>query len=134
MPSLASTAHGTVLELGPGTGNQLARYNLDKVIHIYGIESNVAFAEPLNAKIDETKLGDKYTPIFCRIEDIKVLEMHGITKESVDCITSFQVLCSVKKPTEVVAHLWRLLKPEGELIFWEHEMSVDWLTWLVQSM
>ncbi len=43
-----------------------------------------------------------------------------------------QVLCSVAGPRAVAKQLYRLLKPGGELIFFEHHRSADWLACLVQ--
>lgn len=134
MPYLASTAQGTVLELGPGIGSQITRYDQSKITKIYGVEPNVVFASALENQISRAQVQDAYVPVYCRIEDRSVLEKHGIVDESIDSITSFQVLCSVDKPAEVVDRLWHLLKPGGEMVFWEHEASRDWVTWLMQSM
>ncbi|PYI07480.1 S-adenosyl-L-methionine-dependent methyltransferase [Aspergillus sclerotiicarbonarius CBS 121057] len=133
LPSLASAVHGTVLELGPGTGNPLSLYNPSAITHIYGVESNLEFSEALNAKISETHLEDKYTPVFCNILDANALERHGIVEESIDCVACFQVLCCTQDPKAVVSQLWKLLKPGGELVFWEHCASSDPFTLLAQK-
>ncbi|RAL10888.1 class I SAM-dependent methyltransferase [Aspergillus homomorphus CBS 101889] len=134
LPSLAAVAHGTVLELGPGSGNQLQRYKMDNITKIYGVEPNVAFEDALHARIEKLQLSDKYVPVFCDIRDTAALERHGIVEGSIDCVTSFQVLCSADDPEDVVAQAWRLLKPGGELIVWEHGASSDWLTFVVQKV
>jgi len=85
------------------------------------------------AKIDEAGLRGKYTLLSCGAEDTDVLETHGITDGSVDTIVSIQVLCSVDKPGDVAKGLYKLLKPGGKLIFWEHHHSHDPLTKLIQS-
>ncbi|PYH43575.1 class I SAM-dependent methyltransferase [Aspergillus saccharolyticus JOP 1030-1] len=134
LPSLAAAAHGTVLELGPGAGNQLQRYNRDQITTIYGVEPNAAFREPLRAKIEQLHLDAIYVPVFCDVMDTAALERQGIVDGSIDCVTSFGVLCSVDRPEEVVARLWRLLRPGGELVVWEHGASEDWVTWGVQKV
>ncbi|PLB55673.1 S-adenosyl-L-methionine-dependent methyltransferase [Aspergillus steynii IBT 23096] len=133
LPYLASTAHGTVLELGPGTGSQIPRYNLSQITKIYGVEPNVVFAKALESQIAQFNASDVYVPVYGRVEEESVLEKYGITDESLDCVTSFQVLCSVDRPEETVERLWRLLRPGGEFVFWEHEASRDLVTWVVQK-
>ncbi|PWY87893.1 S-adenosyl-L-methionine-dependent methyltransferase, partial [Aspergillus sclerotioniger CBS 115572] len=133
LPHVASAVKGTVLELGPGTGNQLSYFNPSTVTHIYGVESNLEFADVLQARIGETNLGDIYTTVFCDILDANALERHGIVEESMDCVTSFQVLCCTQDPAAVTAQIWKLLKPGGELIFWEHGASSDRWTLLAQK-
>lgn len=94
VPSLVSSAHGTVLDLGPGTGNQLDRFDAARVDHVYGVEPNTAFAERFVERLRETPLGQdgKYTLVPCGIEDHEMLGRFGIVEESVDCIVSMQVM------------------------------------------
>ncbi|RAH78165.1 S-adenosyl-L-methionine-dependent methyltransferase [Aspergillus japonicus CBS 114.51] len=134
LPALAAAAHGTVLELGPGSGNQLHRYKTDQITTIYGVEPNAAFRDALTTRIEALQLDALYVPVFYDVMDTTALERHGLVTESVDCVTSFGVLCSVEHPEEVVAQLWRLLKPGGELVVWEHGASEDWVTWAVQKV
>lgn len=133
MPDLISQATGTVLELGPGTGNQLPRYKPPAITHIYGIEPNAAFITTLQSTIEATDLNETYTIINCSLEDDALLSPHGIIQESMDCIISMQVLCSVSDPRECVRKLWSLLKPGGILLFWEHDDGRDWLTRRIQG-
>ncbi|KAM7186673.1 S-adenosyl-L-methionine-dependent methyltransferase [Rhypophila sp. PSN 637] len=133
IPQLLSQAHGTILELGPGLGNQLPRFDQSKVRHIYGVESNSFFRADLEAKIEETGLQGRYTLITSGVEDSDVLERHGVTDGSLDTIVSIQVLCSTPKPEAVARGLYKLLKPGGKFIFWEHHQSHDFVTRIVQS-
>jgi 2-polyprenyl-3-methyl-5-hydroxy-6-metoxy-1,4-benzoquinol methylase len=78
----------------------------------------------LSEKIKSTGLEDLYTPLICSVEDAEIeLARQGIAPGTVDCILSMQVLCSVKDPAFVVKQLHHLLKPGGELIFWEHQLN-----------
>lgn len=88
------SAYGTVLDLGPGTGNQLDRFDASKINHVYGVEPNTAFTEPFMKRLQESKLGQdgKYTLIPCGIEDGRVLDSFGVVEGSVDCIVSMQVM------------------------------------------
>lgn len=134
MPRLVASCHGAVLELGPGAGNQMPRFKRSDLKHVYGIEPNSSFMNCLIAKALDTGLQDIYTPINCGIEHVDILQRHGISKESIDCVLSIQVLCSVGDLAEAAAFSYHVLKPGGEFIFYDHHASHDWLTSKVQSV
>ncbi|KAI2627716.1 S-adenosyl-L-methionine-dependent methyltransferase [Hypoxylon sp. NC1633] len=134
VPSLVASAEGTILELGPGAGNHIPMFDQEKVRHIYGIETNDSFMLDLQALITLRQLEEKYTVIHAAVEDTDVLEKHGIVSGSIDTIVSMQVFCSARKPDAVAKELYRLLKPGGKLIFWEHHRSHDLVTWIVQNI
>lgn len=136
VPSLVGNAYGLVLDLGAGSGNQLPRLDASKIKHVYGIESNPAFASALVAKIKETGLEAKYTPVIGCIKTAEAeLARYGVIPGTIDCILSIQLLCSVQDITATVQQLHRLLKPGGELIFWEHQRNeVDFVTRMVQGI
>lgn len=133
VPKLVAAAEGTVLELGPGPGNQLPRLDQTQIHHVYGVEPNHAFIPLLRDKAAECGLEGKYTIIPCGVEDVDSLKKSGLEPGSVDTILSMQVLCSVSRPEQVAKELYRLLRPGGKLIFWEHHCNHDWVTRIVQS-
>ncbi|PQK10202.1 hypothetical protein BB8028_0002g05260 [Beauveria bassiana] len=135
-PALVGSAHGVVLDLGAGSGNQLHRLDTNRLTQVYGIESNAAFVPALTNKIHELHLEKLYTPVVARIEDAKEeLAKLGVQPGTVDCILSIQVLCSIPNLKSVIKDLHYLLKPGGELIFWEHQQNeVDWITRAVQGL
>ncbi|KAK3941963.1 S-adenosyl-L-methionine-dependent methyltransferase [Diplogelasinospora grovesii] len=135
VPELVASCHGLVLELGPGAGNQLPRFDASRIKHIYGVEPNTGFAGVLADRLKEIpELGAKYTPVFCAVENRAELARQGLTPGSVDCVLSMQVVCSLQKPRETAQELYELLKPGGELIFWEHCRSEDLVTRTVQTL
>lgn len=134
VPKLVSQASGIVVEIGPGSGNQLSRYDASKVTKIYGIEPNAGLHEKLRARVKEAKLDDIYTIIPCGIENVSELEKYGISEESVDTLLTCQVLCSVPQPEETVHHMYRLLKHGGKLIAYEHIRSQDSVSRTVQGL
>ena len=77
---------------------------------------------------------DKYRIIVSGVEDSDVLREYGITEGSVDTVLCIQVLCAVKDPKTVMKEVWKLLKPGGKFIFWEHGWSRDHLTTVAQGM
>lgn len=96
VPSLVASAHGVVVDLGPGAGNQLDNFDASRVAHIYGVEPNTAFAPAFTGRLRETPLGQdgKYTLVSCGIEDSETLARFGVVEGSVDCVVSMQVLVS----------------------------------------
>ncbi|KAJ6124307.1 hypothetical protein N7471_011624 [Penicillium samsonianum] len=133
VPSLVQAATGVVLELGPGPGNQIHRYDTSVVKHIYGIEPNPHFKDAIDAKLDKHGLRDRYKLIVCGVEDSDVLREEGITEGSLDTVLCIQVLCAVNDPRNVMKEVWKLLKPGGKFIFWEHGWSRDRLTTVAQA-
>ena len=138
VPSLVSSAHGTVLELGPGSGSQLPNFTTavasGVITKIYGVEPTRSLHPALRQAIKKAKLDDVYEIVPCGIEDSELLARHGLTEGTVDCVVSIQVLCSVPRPQEVVKALHVLLQPGGELVVWEHVASTDIVSRLVQRM
>lgn len=132
LPSLVAKASGTVLEIGPGSGNQLSRYDRSKIDRIYGVEPNVDLHAALQLTIKECGLSDVYTIVPCGVEDVVTLREYGIDGESVDTVMSVQVLCGVPRPEKVVKELYGLLKPGGQMIVYEHVRSHDLVSSLVQ--
>lgn len=91
--------HGVVIDLGPGSGNQLARFDTRRIAHVYGVEPNTAFAnEAFAERLRRTDIGaeGKYTLVPCGIEDAaEVLERrYGVREGEVDCVLSMQVMVS----------------------------------------
>ena len=134
VPSLVHAASGLVLELGPGPGNQIHRFGTAGVTFIYGVEPNSLFKEGIDAKLRKHGLSVNYKLILCGVEDSDVLRDEGISEGSLDAVLCIQVLCAVKDPKSVMKDLWKLLKPGGRFIFWEHGESRDRLTGTVQGM
>lgn len=136
VPDLVASAHGVVLDLGAGSGNQLYRLKADKLEHVYGIEYNEALIPALHEKIEKTGLGGKYTPVVADVQNMEAeLSKLGVEPGTVDCILSIQLLCSVPDQKKAIAQWHRMLKPGGQLIFWEHqENEVDFWTRTAQRI
>lgn len=134
MPSLVQAASGVVLELGPGPGNQIHRFDPSLISYVYGVEPNPHFKDDINAKLEKHGLQDKYKLIVCNVEDSDVLRAEGITEGSLDTVLCIQVLCATQDPKSVMKEVWKLLKPGGKFIFWEHGRSRNHLTSAEQGM
>ncbi|KAJ5279062.1 hypothetical protein N7478_004434 [Penicillium angulare] len=133
VPSLVSSAQGNILELGPGPGNQLHRFDLSLVEFIYAVDPNPCYGDEIAAKTKKLGLQDKYKLLECGVEDSDILLEEGIEEGSLDTILSIQVLCAVGDVKGVMKAVWKLLKPGGSFIFWEHEKNKDRLTAVSQA-
>lgn len=133
VPALVYEAYGTVVELGPGTGQQIGRLDPSKLTTVYGIEPNVALHPELRARIAKAGLENIYTIVPCGIEDRAELKKYGIESGSIDTVLSIKVLCSVPEPERMTRDLYRLLKPGGQLILSEHVRSKNILSRLIQG-
>ncbi|ETS79276.1 hypothetical protein PFICI_09129 [Pestalotiopsis fici W106-1] len=134
VPSLVQAASGVVLELGPGSGNQLHRFDMSRVSYVYGVEPNLCYENEINAKLDKHNIRDKYKLVAANIEDSDKLRSVGISEGSLDSVLSIQVLCAVQDPKSVMKEVWKLLKPGGKFIFWEHGWSKSRLTMAEQAI
>ncbi|KAJ6783843.1 hypothetical protein PWT90_08011 [Aphanocladium album] len=131
---LVPQCEGVVLELGPSLGNQLARYDQSKVTRIIGVESNAHFRLDIEAQAEKVGLGDRYELVTCGAEESDVLERNGVGAGCMDTVLSIQVLCSVPDEKAMAREIYRVLKPGGKFIFWEHHVSEDWITRLYQNV
>jgi SAM-dependent methyltransferase len=101
---------------------------MSNVSQIFGVEPNSRYKEGIAAKVKKNGLGNKYKLIVSGIEDSDILIKEGITEGSLDTVLCIQVLCAVKDPKAVMKEVWKLLKPGGKFIFWEHGWSRSNLT------
>ena len=118
--SLVAKASGVILDLGPGTGSQLPLLDASKITKVYGIELNTKLFPDLRRNIKKAGLEDVYTIVPCGVENVQILKEYGITENSVDSIIALRVLCSVPNPEQTLSSLYRMLKPGGQMIVYEH--------------
>ncbi len=132
--SVMSQAHGVVLELGPGNGDQTFHFKANKIEKIYGVEPNRHFHSSLVTKAKEVGLGDKYVPIEAgaqpdsllpALQDVGLLPKHmtQLPEEGVfDSIVTIKSMCSAPQSQlpETMEVIRALLKPGGQFLFFEH--------------
>jgi SAM-dependent methyltransferase len=133
VPSLVRSAHGKILELGPGAGNQIHRYDPALVDFIYAVEPNPHYGDDIATKVKKVDLQDKYKLLACGVEDSDILSKEGITEGSLDTILSIQVLCAVGDSKNAMKEIYKLLKPGGSFVFWEHVRNKDTATAIAQG-
>lgn len=113
--ALLSAARGIVMEIGAGTGLNLAHYP-GHVTRLILTEPDPAMYRRLNARV----AGDpKATAMLAPGSRLPVGDA------SVDTVVSTMVLCTVPKVEPVLAEIARVLRPGGRLLFCEHVRSSD---------
>lgn len=128
-----STARGSVLEIGAGSGELLQYYDPSKITNIIGVEPAEDLHARLRIQANENGFADKYTILSCSAEPdslIPALLKTGLIStenggELFDTIICVRVLCIVPMVDRTVSFLYRCLKPGGRLIICEHGVS-DW--------
>lgn len=115
--SLLKNLSGTVLELGCGTGANFEFYPA-AVKSLQLIEPN----RSMRQKLDKKLLQYPHLPI-------KILACSGellpFPDSHFDSVVSTLVLCSVKNPQQMLSETYRVLKPNGQLIFIEHVAATE---------
>jgi ubiquinone/menaquinone biosynthesis C-methylase UbiE len=108
--ALLSRARGTVLEIGAGTGLNVAHYP-DSVSRVVLTEPVPPMARRLRARV-AGRAG--FEVAEAPADDLPV------ESASVDTVVSTLVLCTVADVDAALAEVARVLKPDGALLFNEH--------------
>jgi SAM-dependent methyltransferase len=137
---LLSRCQGVILDIGPGSGELLRRFNTDKISAIYGAEPAAALHPGLLKNAKKAGFGDRYHALLCGGEPeslIPALHKSGILKVTgtggtaeagiFDEICCLRVLCGVPHPQETIKGLYALLKPGGRMVVCEHVVN-PWRT------
>jgi ubiquinone/menaquinone biosynthesis C-methylase UbiE len=102
---------GQVLEVGAGSGVSFAYYP-EAVAELIAVEPEPALRGRAEQAAAEA-------PIPVRVVD-GLAEQLPVADGSVDAVVIAGVLCSVDDPSAVLAEVTRVLRPGGELRFYEH--------------
>jgi ubiquinone/menaquinone biosynthesis C-methylase UbiE len=110
---LVAQARGSVLEVGAGTGANLPFYG-DAVQRLVVAEPELPMAQRLARKLDgRGELVDA------------AAERLPFEDGSFDTVVATLVLCTVGDQAKALSELWRVLKPDGKMLFIEHVRSDD---------
>jgi ubiquinone/menaquinone biosynthesis C-methylase UbiE len=108
---LLEGATGRALEVGAGHGANFARYP-SSVTEVVAIEP-----EPSLRALAEQAVDSAAMPVIVRPG---VGEALPVADATIDVAVVSLVMCSVRDPAQVLAELRRVLRPGGELRFFEH--------------
>ena len=110
-------AHGTVLEVGMGSGINLEFYNPDTVSLVYGLEPSEGMRRKARANLAKSSVA------------VEWLDLPGeqipLPDNSVDTVLLTFTLCTIPDWRAALDQMKRVLKPDGELLFLEHGESPD---------
>ena len=110
-------ATGSVLEVGFGSGVNLAYYDPSKITRLYALEPNEGMI----------RIAQRHPR--CRAFDVQFLDLPGervpLADGSVDTVVSTFTLCTIAGIDDAVCGIGRVLKRGGRLIFIENTVSAD---------
>jgi ubiquinone/menaquinone biosynthesis C-methylase UbiE len=112
-----SRARGDVLEIGIGSGLNLAFYSSD-VDQVCGVDPSAELQQMARKRAIE----------HCAKVDFLLQsaeEPLPLSAESIDTVVMTWTLCSIPNPLKAFHQIQRVLKPCGHLIFVEHGRSPD---------
>ncbi|ORY18841.1 hypothetical protein BCR34DRAFT_621323 [Clohesyomyces aquaticus] len=137
LDALLSTSRGVILDIGPGSGEILPRFNSAQISAMYGAEPAIDLHPGLLRNAEKNGLGGKYHALVCGGEPeslIPALHKSGILSSGsgggegvFDEICCIRVLCGVPRPRETIRGLYGLLKPGGRMVVCEHVVN-PWRT------
>ncbi|GAC1434913.1 MAG: class I SAM-dependent methyltransferase [Solirubrobacteraceae bacterium] len=113
---LLAGAHGEVLEIGAGTGLNLAHYG-PSVSGLVMCEPEVPMARRLEARVRELKRHVRVVRA-----PAETLPFEDLSFDTVVCTL---VLCSVADRAKTLKEVTRVLRPGGSLLFLEHVRSKE---------
>jgi ubiquinone/menaquinone biosynthesis C-methylase UbiE len=113
--ALVGRARGEVVELGAGTGLNLAHYDRTQVTRVVATEPDPHMAKQLRARADAS---------FVEVVEAPA-ERLPVPDASADTVVSTLVLCTVRDPAAALAEVDRVLRPGGQLLLYEHVRAED---------
>lgn len=131
---LLQQCRGVVLDIGPGSGEVLSRFDAERIETMYGAEPAVDLHPGLLRNAEKHGFKQNYHALLCGGEPeslIPALHKAGALNESesavFDEICVVRVLCGVPRPEETIKGLYALLKPGGRMVVCEH-VANPWRT------
>jgi ubiquinone/menaquinone biosynthesis C-methylase UbiE len=110
-------ARGDVLEIGIGSGLNLPFYT-SEVKRVYGVDPSLELQRMARKRAANTSVN---VEIVSRSAE----EPLPYPNESMDTIVMAWTLCSIPNAPKALAHMRRVLKPDGRFIFVEHGRAPD---------
>jgi SAM-dependent methyltransferase len=108
---LLARARGRVLEIGAGTGLNLAHYP-DELEELVLSEPSAPMARRLESRLDRSDVRGSVLRAGA--------EALPVATDSIDTVVSTLVLCTVPDPEAALEEIRRVLRPGGRLLFCEH--------------
>lgn len=110
-------AQGEVLELGFGSGLNLAHYDPSGIKHLYALE-------PSSGMLARTRTAIAGAPFPITVLQ-RTAESSGLEPGSIDTVLVTYSLCTIPDPVMALSAARDVLKPGGRLLFCEHGCAPD---------
>lgn len=110
-------ARGQVLEIGAGSGRNFPYYDAGNVERIFALEPAVKMR-------DRAKQRKKESAIEIEWLDLPTEEI-PLESRTIDTVLVTYTLCTIPDVAKALAQIYRVMKPEGDLIFCEHGLAPD---------
>jgi ubiquinone/menaquinone biosynthesis C-methylase UbiE len=114
---LLAEASGEVLEIGFGTGLNLAYYPVDRVQKIVTCDPNLGMQKIAARRIAASAIEVDYQTMNG--------ESLPFEADRFDTVVSTWTLCSIPAVDRAIAEVYRVLKPAGKFLFIEHGLADD---------
>ena len=126
---VVGAARGRVLEIGIGSGLNLASYRAGAE-EVYGVDPSIELLAKASQRIDAARVPVKLVEGSA--------EKLPFDDRSFDTVVMTFTLCSIPDAALAVREMRRVLRPEGELRFVEHGQAPDpavvrWQDWLTPA-
>jgi ubiquinone/menaquinone biosynthesis C-methylase UbiE len=105
-------AGGSVLELGCGSGGYALHLAMSYGCRVVGLDVNREGIRNANALAEQTKLSS-----LCRFEPCDISQKLPFAHDGFDAIFANDVLCHIAGRHSVLSECFRVLKPDGRLLF-----------------
>ncbi len=110
-------AEGRVLEVGIGSGLNLAYYDPAKVSKVWGLEPSAEMRQLARRAASSIEL------------DVELIDLPGdqipLDDNSVDTVLVTYTLCTIAETEPALRQMGRVLRPGGKLVFCEHGAAPD---------
>jgi SAM-dependent methyltransferase len=110
-------AHGTVLELGFGSGLNLSHYDPARVVRVIGVDPSAE-----GWQLAARRRARVAFPVEHHPADLTALDL---PPGSVDTVLVTWSLCTIPDPLATLRAAWALLRPGGQLVYCEHGLAPD---------
>lgn len=110
-------AKGIVLDIGIGSGLNIPFYDLSRIDKIYGLDPSSELIKIAKKMAVKKNISIEF--LLCGAEDIP------LPNNSIDTVLITYSMCTIPEVLKANYEMFRVLKPDGRLIFCEHGLAPD---------